>query len=331
MGRLSMVFALLCWASRALCADESESPPSARGITSIVFENDLFANFDHHYTNGVRFSYLSPLGEVPKVVGTSLEAVPGVEEDTTRHVEYAIGQNIYTPSDITRDPPDPNDRPYAGWLYVSIGAIAVRDDQYDQGYLSIGVVGPAARAEQVQTFVHEVVHSDLPKGWSSQLSNEPGVVLGYQRTWRKCRECRLGRFEVEVQPHLGGALGNVYTYLNTGATVRIGLRMPDDYGVPRIEPSLPGSGYFKQKNGSGAYVFAGVSGRAVGRNIFLDGNTFSDSPSVDKRVLVADLQFGIVWAWRQLRIAYTHILRSPEFDGQPEGDKFGALTLSYQH
>jgi len=39
------------------------------------------------------------------------------------------------------------------------------------------------------------------------------------------------------------------------------------------------------------YLFAFVDGRAVGRDIFLDGNTFTDSHSVTRKTFVGDLSF----------------------------------------
>src|SRR3546814_17784538 len=103
----------------------------------------------------------------------------------------------------------------------------------------------------------------------------------------------LNNLGVDVTPHLGAALGNVYTYGAGGLTLRFGEDLPDDYGPPRIRPALPGSDYFRPTDDFGWYFFAGAEGRIVARNIFLDGNTFKDSHSVDKRPLVADLQAGL--------------------------------------
>jgi hypothetical protein len=135
----------------------------------------------------------------------------------------------------------------------------------------------------------------------------------------------------DLTPHAGGALGNVFTYANAGVMLRYGKDLPLDYGPPRIQPSVPGSGFFIPQHGFGWYLFSGIEGRVVARNIFLDGNTFRDSRSVDKEPLVGDLQFGIVITWRDLRLSYTHVLRTREFKSQGDRrDDFGALSLSLQ-
>ncbi|WP_460994321.1 lipid A-modifier LpxR family protein, partial [Staphylococcus aureus] len=70
--------------------------------------------------------------------------------------------------------------------------------------------------------------------------------------------------------------------------------------------AMPGTGFFEiPEKKWGWYLFAGVDARAVARNIFLDGNTFKDSPSVDKFPLVADANAGLALTYDQLRISYT--------------------------
>jgi hypothetical protein len=135
---------------------------------------------------------------------------------------------------------------------------------------------------------------------------------------------------VDVTPHVGGALGNVFTHLATGFTIRIGDDLPNDYGPPRIRPSLPGSDFFVTDDPFGWYLFVGVEGRLVGRNIFLDGNTFTDSHSVDKKRIVGDLQAGLAMTAGDARISYTYVLRAREFEGQNNKDGFGSINLSYR-
>jgi hypothetical protein len=190
------------------------------------------------------------------------------------------------------------------------------------------MVGPASLAEQTQKVVHGIIDTDEPQGWDTQLGNEPGIVATYMRSWRGLASLALSGVKLDFTPHVGAALGNVFTYGNTGVTARFGMRLPKDYGPPRIQPGLPGVGDFSPASDFGWYLFAGIEGRAVGRNIFLDGNTFRESRSVDKIPLVGDLQFGFVADLKHIRLSYTHVLRTREFRTQDSNDAFGVLTLS---
>ena len=66
----------------------------------------------------------------------------------------------------------------------------------------------------------------------------------------------------------------------------------------------------------------------MGRNIFLDGNTFRSSPSVDKEPLVADLQAGVsVFSRSGLRLDVSVVHRTQEFEHQGGADNFGIVSF----
>jgi hypothetical protein len=84
----------------------------------------------------------------------------------------------------------------------------------------------------------------------------------------------------------------------------------------------------EKRSGLAWYAFASVQGRGVAHDIFLDGNTFASSHSVDKHLLVGDAQVGIVVIYGGVRLAATQIFRTREFKGQRQADRFGAISLS---
>src|SRR5437867_5457690 len=91
---------------------------------TILEENDsLFFNSDKHYSQGLRISDL--LAGTPTVDGlwhNAFQALGSVtplfEPGATRRTAIFLGQSIFTPKNLSIVPPDPHDRPYAGWLYV---------------------------------------------------------------------------------------------------------------------------------------------------------------------------------------------------------------------
>lgn len=310
--------------------DQQKALPDRGSTLSLVYENDSFSNRDGHYTSGVRLSWIPGSGDTPKWVEDMARRIPGFPREGQVLPTYSLGQNMYTPSDITVEDPPKGERPYAGWLYATIGLAAETGRQLDQLVLTVGIVGPASLAEKTQKLVHKAVGSDEPRGWDTQLRNELGLMLGWQRNWRAWRSTSLGGNQFDVSPHVGATVGNVYTYANTGITLRYGDNLPLDYGPPRIMPGVTGTSSFIPRPGLGWYLFAGVEGRAVARNIFLDGNSFRNSRSVDREYLVGDLQFGAVLVWDKLRLSYTHVFRTREFKTQDESDNFGSLGLSVQ-
>ncbi len=318
----------------------SAGPAHARDpsyVISIQFENDFFGGgTDRHFSHGTRIECLTaPISWISDAADKlpwfkSERARSSPKDELKARASLSLGQNMYTPEDTTAAQLITEDRPYAGWLYMGFGLVANQGaKRYDQLELEIGMVGPYSFAEDVQTFWHSLLGLQVPNGWDNQLKNEPGAVLYYGQTRRFERQNIGLGLDVDVLPHFGGALGNVFTYGAAGITVRLGSGLDDDFGPPRIRPSLPGSAYFRPEKGFNWYLFVGLEGRAVLHNIFLDGSSFTDSHSVDKNTFVGDLQAGLVIQWNRFRISYTQIFRSKEFEGQDSGDLFGSMSLSY--
>jgi len=299
-----------------------------KGTLSILFENDYFYHTDRDYTNGVQFAWTSGPDDSYDFVTNTARMLPFFAQNGEVRTTYALGQNIYTPSNLHLADPDPSDRPYAGYLYLGLGLIDKTDTQLDEAELELGVVGPDSLAQDSQDFVHRIIHDTIPAGWSYQLHNEPALVLQDEKSWRAFESGRLLGLSFDIDPHVGAAIGNVYDYVNAGAMGRIGFNLPDDYGPTRIEPSLPGSNFFEPTGAVGAYIFGGVDGRAIARNIFLDGNTWEDSRHVTKIPYVGDLQLGAALTFRSFRLTFTHVFRTKEFTTQHHADQFGAINLS---
>jgi hypothetical protein len=126
-------------------------------------------------------------------------------------------------------------------------------------------------------------------------------------------------------------LGNVYTYLAAGYTLRLGEGLGSDFNHSRIRPGLPVWSWGTPADGFNWHVFASAEGRLVGRNIFLDGNTFRDSHSVSKKPLVGDFEIGFTVSWdilRPISVTYRHLVRTPEFDGQRGIDNIDSLNIA---
>ncbi len=128
-------------------------------------------------------------------------------------------------------------------------------------------------------------------------------------------------------PHAGFSLGNVSTYANTGFEVRSGYRLPADFGSNLIRPS--GDSNATARAPFNIFLFAAVDGRAVARDITLDGNTFEDSPSVDKKPLVADLFAGMGMGTKHWQLTYSQAYRTKEFYAQTDRSVFGSISVSF--
>jgi hypothetical protein len=343
---------LLLLASSVLAPDviavETEATPPVVherlrfGSFTAYFENDkFFAGTDQHYTNGFKLSALSTdlrSFDDPSVPRPArlLAALIGdfVPPERPYKLGLSFGQNIYTPEDTQITAYQPGDRPYAGWLYLGAAfhiyhppAEPTGPARLDVFEVTAGVVGPAALGRQVQNEFHRFVNVETAKGWRHQLRNEPGLNLVYERKYRFSTENARTDWGADLIPHAGLSLGNVHTYANAGLEVRAGYRLPSDFGSNLIRPS--GDSNALRRPPFNLFGFAAVDGRAVARDITLDGNSFRDSASIDKNAFVADLYAGISGGTARWQFTYAQAFRTREFDGQDKYSVFGSVSISF--
>ena len=310
-------------------ADEVPAP-DPNGTFTLQIENDYFAATDRYYTNGAQATWLSPSRPPPELEGLSDLGLFFLRPDAQLRWGLAVGQTIYTPEDTDLVVPDAADRPYAAYLYGTLSFIAYTPSELNSIELQVGMVGPSALGKQVQNGFHDIIRDTHSEGWDYQLKDELGVNLVFDRQWRALT--LVGErtdLSLDLSPSVTVSLGNVATYAAGGLMLRLGHNLESDFGAPRIRPALAAANFYDKRSGFGWYLFGGVQGRVVLRDIFLDGNTFRDSPHVDKRTLVGEAQMGASIFLGATRLTYTYVIRSEEFEGQNGLSKFGAASVSW--
>jgi hypothetical protein len=308
-------------ASFALCALGSSAALAETRFASLTVENDFFAGCDRHYTNGVQLAVLADLRGAPQWLH---------DASADPHAVVAIGQRIYTPAKIDIDPPDPLDRPYAGWLYV-MGDLRTRAaPTIDHLTLTVGVVGPASGARETQVAVHRVLGDKEPRGWDAQVRDRATLMVGYERAWPGLAHYAFAGHEVDLALRAGGSVGTPLSYANVGAVLRWGTNLPNDLPVTHISLGPPRDG-FRGAPAFGWYAWIGADGRAVGYNTFIEGTTFAGGAHVKRRTWGDDVQVGMAAAWAKARVGFTLVQRSSEFEGQRGSDRFGQVAVSFAY
>lgn len=329
---------LLCGAAPAF-ADEAAT---THGRLSLIEENDgIWSHQDRHYTQGLRIPYLSANLEAGGFWDRSFEAIGVVLPmyraggETQRRFEWqVIGQSQFTPADIHRTPPDPSDRPYAAWLYTGFDVLQENDGHSLHNLeAQAGVVGPAALGEEVQNGYHTLVGFRKAEGWKYQLRNRAALQFSYDYHRRFGLEFGSG-YGIDVIPEAGVSLGTVLRYVDVGALLRFGNALAADYGPERIRPALSGTAYFDERALDARflhfYVYAGVQGRRVFYNRFIDGSEEVAAPGVDRKQEVADAVGGLsVFFTRRFRADLSAILRTHEYSRQRGDDLYGSAELSF--
>ncbi len=338
---LRPVFAGL--AGLALLQGPISAPARADRAISVQVENDFlgFLNgdlTDRYYSNGFSIS-LHRGGPDSSAFARRLGATlfPADPEDAGARVweTFGLHHSFFTPDNISDPDPQPLTHPYAGYLRASYDIIRRRGETIDLARLSLGVVGPAALAQTIQTAWHDVIDSARPEGGAHQLRNEPVLQILWQR--KGPRLVLLdgtgrdggGPFDLDLRPVASFSLGNAFINGALGLEARFGQGLGNDFGPSRPGPDGPSTGFPERRTDRISwYVFAGADIRAVGRNLFIEGNSFRDGPGRPVERFVHDTRAGVTLSVKDWAVSFSHVSRSGEFDTQQGRHTFGVLSVT---
>ena len=322
-------------AATLLLATSSVQAGEASGLF-VRIDNDIFTGTDRDYTSGVQVGSTSATvesfddaGLAPSIrwANDKLRWLQpkGFDEN---NITWTIGQRMYTPEDWSRSEPDPLDRPYAGLLFAGLTYNGRDSHSMRSTSLDVGIVGPSALAEQTQRVVHKAVGADKFLGWDHQLRDEPVFRILHERfhRWDIKPTRRFGDFTT----HYGGSIGNLTSFANAGAELRIGKSLPDNFGTATTlsyGQNTPPARWGASSSRPSIHGFVAVDARAVLHDVTLDGNTWRDSASVERESLAAELALGVALDWRAWQATLGATYRTKEYETQDREASFGTLTF----
>lgn len=309
----------------------ADPQPDSHQFITLQGENDAVSTLkgtsDQNYTSGLRLGWTSGTDQVPAFLERMGHAVYGNEG--VQRVSLDISQSIFTPQKTQLSPPDPHDRPYAGYLLVTGGLITETDNRRLTLNASLGIVGPESGAQQLQNGFHKLTGDTPNRGWDYQLRDEPAFEVRSEGVWRVAI-AQFDGLETDVLPTVQLGIGNLRDYVLGGFNFRIGQGLRSDYGVARIEPGMTGGDVFTPVREFAWYIFAGGNAQGVAHDLTLDGNTWrSGGPHVSKKWYVGELTAGVGIIWHDVRFTYSQTWQTEEYNGQKGGlFNFGSLAAS---
>ena len=304
------------------------APPSAPGTGAIVtlqLEDSGLTGNDRYYAAGGRLSWTSPADQVPDPLGRLGHALWGAG---VQRISLGLSQRIYTPHATQLSVPPPTDRPYAGLLLGHLALIEDGAAGRNSLSLSLGVIGPAALAEEIQNGVHGVIGQNSNKGWGSQLPNQPVLEVQAAHVWR-FRLGHAGPIAFDVLPSVAAGVGTWRIYAQAGALIRLGQGLGSDYGPARLAPGLSGGTAYTPTRRFAWYVFVGADGQAVAWDETLQGEPFRSTAHVGLEPLVGEAEIGVAVIVHGVRASLTHVVQTATFRTQSAGlVQFDSLAVA---
>ncbi|MEN8304359.1 MAG: lipid A deacylase LpxR family protein [Campylobacterota bacterium] len=301
---------------------------------SFSMENDNDVHTDFGYTHGARVSLLFYRGDTQK----SFLNIPFTSFKTTNNfISFSYSNQMFTPYDLDQTQLIKDDRPYAGYSYIEIGVHQTSKSSLDSLTLQTGVVGESSKMDSLQNLFHKSIAASNASGWDYQLKDEFIMQLNYMHKWR-LEYSKIYDLESVLVPHAGANIGNASIKASGGALYRIGFNIPKDFGMNSMNEgsfsSLPTDSKVIINNPSKWSINLNISAGSnlVFRDIFLDGNTFRDSHSVDKNYFNAYVSLGGSARYKNFSVDYQHNYYSKEYKqrGLHRTYKgYGSLIFSY--
>ena len=274
---------------------------------SFIFENDRFVQSDDNYTNGVqltRSKSTAGRGRLGKLMRSARCSTDDCSSGRM-WVRDSVGQLMYTPHDISDPQPQPQQRPWAGMLYL-YRTYTLRVNQDEE--LTVGgmvwITGPAAKAEQAQKFVHKhITSSSEPKGWDHQLGGSLGLMATVEQRRTMWSMDRGKGWRLKSAGYWRVGVGNIMTYGALGATL---VYSQHHDGVPSVggiqdkrfvpldtSRAAPVSYSCLGASWLACSFDANAEVKVMAYNVFLDGRWGESDPSVDSKPVIVDLSAGV--------------------------------------
>lgn len=329
MGLMLLGLAALSGATQVCAASD--------GALTLTLENDTFMGSDNNYTNGLGIAWVS--GAVSagdqSAVGRWTRFwsfLPLMRDERyTKYASWALAHEMNTPDDIKDPNPSADDQPYSGILSVDSILYLHKRDWTHAWQLKLGVVGPASRADDAQRHFHRLIGADEPRGWHTQLPNEPVVNLGYSVAHRVAGGRAGTSAEWRVVPVATVGVGNYFTGAGVGMYGEFGWNLVDALGITALRSGLNaastvGVGPLDRWSVS---FFAGIGAYAVGRYLPLDGTLFRDSRSVDTGHRLGMSSGGFCLRKDGLTLSFAWTRFHKMFDTERRTTDFGTMSLSW--
>lgn len=306
-------------------AEEKLLTPYEKKFFNLFSENDVYAHLfvDRYYTAGTLLSFTSKEYDFSDKWLRYLSYK--YDDEKLSRYDVALRQDLYTP--ISRSPiVDFSDHPYAGFLSLDFMLSNRRANSIENIKVQVGVVGPASLAQQTQDIIHKLTHNPFFYGWDTQIKNEFILNFHYEYIF-KYDLLNTSYFDIDILPAFKVALGNANTFAGGGGRIRFGYNLHSDFGVDKINTSYMGSKPFNDK--FSCYVFGGVLGTYVARDIFIQGNSFGTPRELVLEHFLYDAELGFAILYKGFRFSYVFTHQSKQFSAQQGSHDIGSILFNF--
>ena len=286
----------------------------------ILSDNDLYTSIinDKYYTNGLGF-YFTYLNK---------NSNSNINKSTTT---FRIGQMVFTPKIRNVSTTSKVDRPPAGWIFGELkrNYFYQNENVFKIG-VQVGIVGPAAYAQETQKILHQFLGIDEVQGWQFQIQ----ITLALQTNLMFSKKLKLLENAQKIDFHLQSEtnLGTVLTGTTLAVSARIGLKKL----LPIFDSNFYGAALNKDKSvyktQSEAYFFINSGLNYQLYDATFQGSLFNNSSPITIDLIPFRLVGAAGFKYRKdnLNLSYSFVYQGKEAQNATlTGYYYGAIAIGF--
>jgi len=321
--RLNLLASTICIFSFASAFTQPISKPnkSFSNEIGVKMDNDDFLGkgLDRYYTNGFFINYNRAL-PVPNNGSTLRNKI----------LSFEAGQKIYTAKSSVITAREDVDRPFAGYLYLCSGInLLYKNESNIKLDATVGVIGPTAKGEDVQRFVHKMFGFHGVYGWTFQIQNN--VTLNLSGEYNKLL-FRCSFLDASITSNIN--LGNEFTGIGTGSLIRIG-RFNQLFNSASTQSTAIRSFKTPSAHSSEFFFYYKPRINIIGYDATIEGGLFKRQANIfevtskPKRVVFTN-EVGITYSVNRIGINIGATYSSKEVKEMEHAAQWGSITLLYR-
>ncbi|GAB3922387.1 lipid A deacylase LpxR family protein [Mucilaginibacter myungsuensis] len=282
-------------------------------------DNDSFLGkgFDRYYTNGIFLNYRTAL--------TSKDT----SKIKNKILGFDIGQKIYNPQTGRIGSPAFVDRPFAGYLYGAVNLNLLYANESNLKLTAqVGVIGPGALGEEIQTSIHDWFGFYELKGWEYQVHDGAQLNL-----WAEYNKLLIRKSFVDLTLATHAALGNGFTGANAGLMLRAG-RLNPLYNSVSTQSTVSRSAY-STSNPYELFAYYKPMANYIAYDATIQGSLFNKKTYPDQVLLtrmpwVFNSQIGGALAMGHWVVDLSVIVRTKDVKEMRRSEQWGSVAVNYR-
>lgn len=301
----------------------------ARSALIFAVANDGVVLNDNDFTHGLSLGYYRDIEEV-SWVAAPLEAI-GMDKNSRQYkLGFQLTQMMWSPLDISKEYPEPDERPYAGIIALETELALMGHENADKFTLYLGVIGPSSYMEETQTFMHEIIKSPTPNGWDNQVEQQALINVNYEKQHLLYRRTTQTSTGIELSNSMRLMAGNYRSEVATGLIARWGQDLENSFASSSINRQAPVNAGLITGENPGYNLFAGIDGLYRFNDITLDGEVPSEVYPVTVEPWQLTAALGIVYYRANWGASITFAAKSSEYR-EDKNDIYtnGVLSIFY--